>query len=95
MVWINWPSATFAGPVTGHQTGAEFDEGCGRIMVEGWVGRGETVSSAVAEGIALALGGDRSSGTGAVGAGGLDLFQGPHFDVSIRWGGPWSPGSEW
>ncbi len=63
-----------AGPEAGHETGAEFDEGCGGIMVEGWVGRGETVTGAVAGGIALALGGDWSSGTGAVGAGGLDLF---------------------
>jgi hypothetical protein len=63
-----------AGPVAGHQTGAEFDKGCGGILVEGWVGRRETVTGAIARRIALALGGDRSSRTGAVGAGGFDLF---------------------
>ncbi len=63
-----------AGSEAGHETGAEFDEGCGSILVERWVGRGEAVAGAVAGGVALALGGDGSSGTGAVGARGLDLF---------------------
>ena len=63
-----------AGAEAGHEPGAELDEGCGGIMVERWVGRGEAVAVAVAGGIAFALGGDGSSGTGAVGAGGFDLF---------------------
>ena len=62
-----------ARPETGQETGAKFDEGCGGIMVQRWVGRGEAVAGTVARGIALALGGDGSSGTGAIGAGGLDL----------------------
>lgn len=66
-----------------YETGAEFDEGRGGILIQGAAGGGEAVAVAVAGGIALALSGDGSSGTGAVGAGGLDLFQGPHSDVSI------------
>jgi len=63
-----------AGVKVGYETGAELHERVGRILVEGWVGRREAVTGAVAGGIALALGGDGSSGTGTVGAGGCDLF---------------------
>lgn len=84
-----------AGAVAGHETGAEFDEGCGGIMVERWVRRGEAVAGAVAGGVALALGGDGSSRTGAVGAGGGDLCWGAHFIVSIGWGWRRGRSSEW
>ena len=53
------------------------------------------MAGTVAGGIALALGGDGSSGTGAVGAGGGDLCRGPHFIVSIGWGGGGAEGSKW
>jgi hypothetical protein len=72
-----------AGLQAGEKTGAEVNEGCGGILIEGWVVGGEAVASAVAGGIALALGGDRSFGSGAVGAGGFDLFWGPHSLRSI------------
>ena len=57
-----------------YETGAEFDEGRGGILIQGAVGGGEAVAAAVAGGIALALSGDGSSRTGAIGAGSLDLF---------------------
>ncbi len=63
-----------AGVEVGYETGAEFEEGGGGILVQRVVGRGEAVAGAVAGGIAFALGGGGSSGTGAVGAGGLNLF---------------------
>jgi hypothetical protein len=63
-----------AGLEVGCEIIAKLDEGRWRILVQGAVGGGEAVADAVAGGIAFALGGDGSSGTGAVGAGGLDLF---------------------
>lgn len=58
----------------GYETGAEIEERSRGILVQGAVGRGEAMAGAVAGGIALALNGNGSSGTGAVSAGGLDLF---------------------
>ncbi len=47
-----------------HEIVAELDEGSRGILVQGAVGDGEAMARAVAGGIALALGGDGSSGTG-------------------------------
>ncbi len=63
-----------AGMEVCYETSAELDEGRRGILAQGCVGRGEAVAGAVAGGIAFALGGDGSSGTGAIGAGGLNLF---------------------
>ena len=83
-----------AGVKVGYETLAKLDEGRRGILIQGAVGRGEAVAGAVARGIAFALGGDGSSGTGAVGAGGLDLFQRPHSDASIGCGWRRARGSE-
>jgi hypothetical protein len=58
----------------GEEACSEFDEWRRRILIQGTVGGGEAVASAVARGMALAPSGGGSSGAGAVGAGGLDLF---------------------
>ena len=84
-----------AGPEVDHETIAEFDEGCRGIMVERWVGCREAVARAVERGIALAPGGDRSSGARAVGAGGGDLCWRPHFIVIIGWRRRRGGRSEW
>ena len=63
-----------AGLKVGYVTLAKLDEGSRGTLAQGWVGRGKAMAGAVARGIALALCGDGSSRTRAVGAGGLDLF---------------------
>ena len=45
---------------------------------------GAAVAEVVAGGVAFALDGDGSSGAGAVGAGGLDLFFGSHWSDLAR-----------
>ena len=62
-----------AGVKVGYETLAKLDEGGRGILAQRWVGRGKAVAGAVARGVAFAVGGDGSSGTSAVGAGGFDL----------------------
>ncbi len=59
----------------GYEIIAKLDVGTRGILAQGWVGRGEAAAGAVAGGIAFALGGDGSFGTGAVGAGDWICFR--------------------